>query len=127
MESKFCEKQTLSVGSATINQVRNVMTEKAVCKKHGEVSVWVVCRHVASGSADTIIFSEGQDALCFACARDFKNLAEQDVVGMCEECLKDFTAKLMIGTKTFANLKDRVMGFEHLKGKKSDIAGNDET
>lgn len=94
------------------------MTEKGQCKKHGEVSVWLVCRHVGDGNADTIIFSEGQDGLCFECARNFKNLTEQDVVGMCEECLKDFTAKLMIGTKTFANLKDRVQGIEHLKGKR---------
>jgi len=41
------------------------------------------------------------------------------VIGMCEECLKDFTANLMIDTQTFANLKNRVMGIEHLKGKKT--------
>ncbi len=95
------------------------MTEKETCIKHGEVSVWVVCRHVGDGSAETIIFSEQQDALCFDCAHDFKNLTELDVVAMCEECLKDFTAKLMIDTKTFANLKNRVQGIEYLKGKKS--------
>ena len=94
------------------------MTEKETCIKHGEVSVWVVCRHVGDGSAETIIFSEQQDALCFDCAHDFKNLTELDVVAMCEECLKDFTAKLMIDTKTFANLKNRVQGIEYLKGKK---------
>lgn len=94
------------------------MTEKVQCKKHGEVAIWIVCRHVGEGNADTIIFSEEQDALCFECARNFKNLTEQDVVGMCEECLKDFTARLMIDTKTFANLKDRVQGIEHLKGKR---------
>lgn len=103
------------------------MTEKVTCKKHGEVSVWVVCRHVGDGSADTIVFSENQDALCFDCAHNFKNLTEQDVVGMCEECLKDSTAKLMIDTKTFANLKDRVKGIEHLKGKRDYITENDET
>lgn len=93
------------------------MTEKETCKKHGKVSVWVVCRHVATGSAETIIFSENQDALCFECAHDFQNLTERDVVGMCEECLKDFTAKLMIETQTFVNLKARVLGIEHLKKK----------
>ena len=98
------------------------MTEKETCIKHGEVSVWVVCRHVGDGSAETIIFSEQQDALCFDCAHDFKNLTELDVVAMCEECLKDFTAKLMIDTKTFANLKNRVQGIEYLKGKKSYLA-----
>ena len=103
------------------------MTEKASCKKHGEVSVWVVCRHVGDGSADTVIFSEHQDALCFECARDFKNLTEHDVVGMCEECLKDFTAKLMIDTKTFANLKNRVKGIENLKGKRSPTTESKET
>ena len=95
------------------------MTEKAICEKHGEVAVWIVCKHVGSGKADTVIFSENQDALCFDCAHDFQNLTELDVVGMCEECLKDFTAKLMIDTQTFANLKNRVLGIEHLKGKKS--------
>ena len=95
------------------------MTEKETCIKHGEVSVWVVCRHVGDGSAETIIFSEQQDALCFDCAHDFKYLTELDVVAMCEECLKDFTAKLMIDTKTFANLKNRVQGIEYLKGKQS--------
>jgi len=94
------------------------MTVKESCPKHGEVSIWIVCRHVGQGSADTIIFSENQDALCFDCANDFKNLTDQDVVGMCEECLKDFTAKLMIDTQTFANLKNRVVGIEHLKGKR---------
>lgn len=94
------------------------MTGKEKCEKHGEVGVWIVCRHVGDGSTDTIIFSEEQDALCFDCAHNFKNLTELDVVGMCEECLKDFTAKLMIETKTFANLKERVVGIEHLKGKK---------
>jgi len=97
---------------------RSIMTEKEICKKHGEVCVWIVCSHVGDGSADTIIFSENQDALCFDCARDFKNLTELDVVAMCEECLKDFTAKLMIDTKTFANLKNRIMGIEYLKAKK---------
>ncbi len=93
------------------------MKEKATCKKHGEVSVWIVCKHVGAGSADTVIFSENKDALCFDCANNFKNFSEQDVVGMCEECLKDFTAKLMASTQTFANLKNRVIGIEHLKGK----------
>ncbi|SHO51927.1 hypothetical protein [Desulfopila aestuarii] len=91
------------------------MTEKEICKRHGEVSVWVVCKHVGNGSADTVIFSEKRDALCFGCACDAENLTESDVVFMCEECLKDFTAKLMIDSQTFANLKDRVKGIEHLK------------
>ena len=95
------------------------MTEKEICTKHGKVSVWIVCRHVGAGSADTIIFSENQDALCFKCADDFKNLTALDVVAMCEECLKDFTATLMIDAKTFANLKNRVVGIEHLKRKRS--------
>ena len=95
------------------------MTEKETCLKHGEVFVWVVCKHVGTGSADTIIFSENQDALCFDCAHDFDNLTELDVVGMCEECLKDFTAKLMIDAQTFANLKNRILGIEHLKGKRN--------
>jgi protein-arginine kinase activator protein McsA len=103
------------------------MTEKATCEKHGEVSVWIVCRHVVEGSADTIIFSENQDALCFDCAQNFKNLTELDVVGMCDECLKFFTAKLMIDTKTFANLKNRVKGIEHLKGKRSYTVESGET
>ncbi len=94
------------------------MTGKAHCKKHGEVSVWVVCRHVGNGSATTIAFSENQDALCFECARNFKELTEQDIVGMCDQCLKDFTAQLMIDSKTFANLKDRIKGIEHLKGER---------
>lgn len=93
------------------------MSASAICEKHGEVPVWIVCRHVGEGSAGTIIFSEKQDALCFECARNFQQLTEQDVVGMCEECLKDFTAKLMIDTKTFANLKNRIEGIENLKGK----------
>ncbi len=93
------------------------MSTKATCEKHGKVAVWIVCRHVGDGSADTIIFSEKRDALCFTCAREFQNLTESDVVGMCEECLKDFTAKLMIETETFANLKNRIVGLEHLKKK----------
>ncbi|NOR25792.1 MAG: hypothetical protein GQ542_15675 [Desulforhopalus sp.] len=101
------------------------MSEKETCQKHGEVSVWLVCRHVGEGSADTIIFSENQDALCFECARNFKNLMEHDVVGMCEECLKDFTAKLMIDAKTFANLDARVKGLECLKGKREDTEESD--
>jgi hypothetical protein len=93
------------------------MTQKETCEKHGEVSIWIACKHVGAGNADTIIFSENQDALCFECARNFKNLTELDVVAMCEECLKDFTAKLMVDTQTFANLKNRIKGIEHLKGK----------
>lgn len=102
------------------------MSEKATCDKHGEVSVWIVCKHVGAGNTDTLIFSENQDALCFDCAHNFKNLKEQDVVGMCEECLKDFTAKLMIDTQTFANLKNRIIGIEYLKGTRYP-AENDET
>jgi protein-arginine kinase activator protein McsA len=100
-------------------KLRNDMNEKGKCEKHGAVSVWIVCKHVGDGSADTVIFSENQDALCFTCADNFKNLAQSDVVGMCEECLKDFTAKLMIGSETFANLKNRIVGVEHLKTKKT--------
>ena len=102
----------------TISEIRGVMSEKETFAKHGEVSLWVVCKHVGEGRADTIIFSENQDAFAFECAGDFKNLTELDVVGMCEECLKDFTAKLMIDTRTFANLKNRVVGIEYLKGRK---------
>lgn len=102
------------------------MTEKETCVKHGEVSVWVVCKHIGAGEADTIIFTENQDALCFECANDFKNLTELDVVGMCEECLKDFTAKLMIATQTFANLNNRVKGIEYLKGKTRSPAESDD-
>ena len=98
------------------------MSAKETCERHGEVPVWIVCRHVGEGSANTIIFSESQDALCFECARNFQKLTEQDVVGMCEECLKDFTAKLMINTKTFANLQNRIEGIENLKGKWRDTA-----
>ncbi|MDP3480782.1 MAG: hypothetical protein Q8R88_13500 [Desulfoprunum sp.] len=103
------------------------MNEKEICGKHGEVSVWIVCRHVGEGSADTIIFSENRDALCFECARDFKNLTELDVVAMCNECLKDFTAKLMIEAKTFDILKNRVKGVEYLKGMRKDTSESAET
>jgi len=101
------------------------MTEKEKCTKHGDVPVWIVCRHVADGSADTIIFSENQDGLCFTCARNFQNLTELDVAGMCLECLKDFTAKLMINAGTFAHLTNRIEGIEHLKGKWRSPAGDD--
>jgi hypothetical protein len=90
------------------------MDQKEKCEKHGEVSVWIVCKHVGDGSADTVIFSENRDALCFACANEFKGLTEQDVVAMCEECLKDFTAKLMINSQSFANLQNRIIGVEYL-------------
>lgn len=93
------------------------MTEKLTCKKHGAVTVWIVCKHVGNGTAETIIFSENRDALCFDCAHEFQNLTENDVVGMCEECLKDFTAKLMAEAQTFANLYSHIEGIEHLKGK----------
>ena len=93
------------------------MNHQETCKKHGAVPVWIVCKHISNGSSDTIIFSENQDALCFACADNFKNLSEEDVTGMCEGCLKDFTAQLMINSQSFANLKNRVVGVEHLKGK----------
>ena len=95
------------------------MAEKQVCKKHGEVSVWIVCKHVGAGSAETVVFSENQDALCFDCAHNFADLGETDIVGMCEECLKDFTARLMINTQTFNNLKNRIQGIEYLKKKDS--------
>ena len=96
------------------------MDNKETCSKHGEVAVWIVCKHVADGTADTVIFSEKQDALCYACADNFNQLTEQDVTGMCEGCLKDFTARLMINAESFANLKNRIFGLEHLKGKYSD-------
>ncbi|TKB07623.1 hypothetical protein [Desulforhopalus sp. IMCC35007] len=93
------------------------MTHKEQCEKHGEVCVWIVCKHVGSGTADTVVFSENQDALCFECADNFQALTEQNVVAMCEECLKDFTAKLMINSTSFADLKNRIAGIEHLKRK----------
>ena len=102
------------------------MTEKAECKKHGQVFVWVVCRHVGDGSADTVVFSEGKDALCYECNGNIKDLTQQDVVGMCEECLKDFTAKLMIDAQNFAGLKSRIKGLEHLKGKRKISEERDE-
>ena len=104
----------------------SIMSDKETCEKHGEVSVWIVCRHVGEGSADTIIFSDNQDALCFECARNLKNLTELDVVAMCDECLKDFTAKLMIDAKTFANVNTRVKGIEYLKGKRRYTSENEE-
>lgn len=94
------------------------MTEKENCKKHGEVSTWIVCRHIGAGSASTVIFSENQDALCFECAQQSNQLTEQDVVAMCEECLKDFTAKLMMDSISFDNLKKRIKGIEYLKSKR---------
>ncbi len=97
------------------------MTEKTICPKHGPVAVWIVCSHIADGTAGTIIFTENQDALCFDCARNFQDLTEENVVGMCKECLKDFTAKLMIDSQTFANLQNRIEGIRHLKGKWTDV------
>ena len=44
--------------------LRSDMSGKGKCEKHGEVSVWIGCRHVGDGSADIVIFSENQDALC---------------------------------------------------------------
>jgi protein-arginine kinase activator protein McsA len=102
------------------------MVEKALCKKHGEVNVWIVCQHVGAGKADSVIFSERSDALCFECANNFQDLTEEHIVGMCEECLKDFTAKLMADSQTFANLKNRVVGLEHLKGRKAPMDKEEE-
>jgi len=93
------------------------MNEKEKCKKHGDVPVWLVCRHVGEGLAKTVIFSEKKDALCFDCANNFNTLTHLDVVAMCEECLKDFTANLMVASQNFANLQNRIVGVEHLKGR----------
>ena len=100
------------------------MTEKKICPKHGPVAVWIVCGHIADGNAETIIFTENKDALCFDCAHNFQDLTEKDVVGMCEECLKDFTAKFMVDTQTFANLQNRIEGIKHLKGKWREMIKN---
>ena len=92
------------------------MSDTAHCPKHGETSLWIVCRHVAEGKAETVVFTENEDGLCFDCAHNFQALKEEDVALMCRECLKDFAAKLMIDAGTWANLKERVLGLEHLKG-----------
>ena len=93
------------------------MNETAHCRKHGEVPLWIVCRHVAEGKADTVVFTDNRDGLCFDCAHNFKELGEEDVALMCKECLKDFVAKLMIDARTLANIKERVLGLEHLDWK----------
>ncbi len=92
------------------------MTETAHCSKHGDTTLWIVCSHVAGGSAETVIFSENEDGLCFDCAHNLETLREEDVALMCSECLKDFAAKLMIDAGTYANLKERVLGLSHLSG-----------
>lgn len=93
------------------------MIEKEKCERHGLVPVWIVCKHVGSGSTDSIIFNDKHDALCLECDSDSENLTMQDLVTMCEECLKDFTAKLMIASGSLAILKNRVKGLEHLHEK----------
>lgn len=92
------------------------MTETVNCKKHGDTPTWIVCRHVAGGSAKTVVFTKNEDGLCFECAHNLAALREEDVALMCRECLKDFAAKLMIDSGTYANLKERVLGLEHLGG-----------
>ncbi len=75
------------------DEVRGGMTEKETCTKHGEVFLY------------------------FECAGDFKNIMEPDMVSMCEKGIKDFRAKLVVDTRTFANIKDRLKGIEYPQGK----------
>ena len=88
--------------------------ESGYCKKHGEVSLWIVCGHVGHGRAENIVISPERDALCFECAEKREQLSQADIFAMCEECLKDFVAELLKNAGSYENIKRVVRGLEHL-------------
>lgn len=93
--------------------------EKGYCKKHGDVPLWIVCKHVGYGKAENIVISPDQDALCFECSEKREQLTQEDIVAMCDGCLKDFVSRLLKKAGSYENITNVVRGIEHLSARKS--------
>jgi hypothetical protein len=92
--------------------------QRGRCNKHGPVTAWTACRHIATGKAEDVILETSDTALCFYCASQLYELDIDDLVLVCEECLKNFIRKLFDHTGTTEkDINKIVVGLEHLRGK----------
>ncbi len=93
------------------------MGERIHCKIHGGCTLWAACEHVNERKAKRIILSESKLVLCLPCAMKLNELKTSPLMGICDECLRDFVKQLLKNVEAEEDIKRVVLGLENLGGK----------
>ena len=65
------------------------MSDRGFCPEHGEVELWVVCKHIMTGEAGEVWLGQEKIALCKWCViKEVETIPIDDLAGACELCLK---------------------------------------
>ena len=92
------------------------MGNKGYCEKHGDVNLWSACEHIIHGKARNIILAEPKTAMCFKCTRRIYELDVYGFESICEHCLKDIVHDLIKLSETDEDVRNIIVGLEHLEG-----------
>lgn len=71
-----------------IPKKKYAMSDRGHCPKHGEVELWVVCKHIVTGEAEGAWLRPDKIAFCKWCAIKGAATPLDDLAGICEQCLK---------------------------------------
>ncbi len=65
------------------------MSDRGYCPEHGEVELWVVCKHIVTGEAEGAWLGPNKTAICKWCAiKKVETISRDDLGIICEKCLK---------------------------------------
>jgi len=84
------------------------------CKTHGNVQLWVVCKHVFNDTAKNMVISQDGEALCFECLGRVKSLVMDDLITICDSCLRTSVKRLIKKVDKDKDIRNLVIGLENL-------------
>ena len=87
------------------------------CKIHGQCTLWVACKHVASGKAQKMFLIKPDIALCAVCRSEIEKLEAHNLMGVCETCLRNYIQERLKNAEIKEDINKIVVGLEHLGGK----------
>jgi len=82
------------------------------CPKHGEQVLWLACQHVGKGDPKEIWLGPNRMAICPACSMLPVNSIEQELLVVCEACIKGKIKSLSDGLPEGADIHKYVNGLD---------------
>jgi hypothetical protein len=65
------------------------MSDRGYCPEHGEVELWVACKHIVTGEAEEVWLEPNKIAICTRCGiKAVETIPRGDLGIICEQCLK---------------------------------------
>jgi len=89
------------------------MAEKGYCEKHGEVTLWMICEHIASNEVEKIILSWPATGLCHKCSERKSKIDTNKLTSICGRCLKEFIKEHLIQAIINGRERNTVIGTEY--------------